>query len=163
MDEPEIVVAALSPAHAAIAAEWRYEGPWSVYDPREGELIGADKGYHAIIDRCTGGFLGYLCIGEEARVPGLDEAPDVVDVGIGLDPAFVGHGRGRAIVGPVLDWVVRETGKMTLRAVVQAWNERSLRLCSGLGFEVCGHHVVEQDGDKVDYVVLLRSDFPATP
>ena len=45
-----------------------------------------------------------MCLGAEARVPGLTEEVDVLDVGIGLDPEIVGQGKGRSIVAPVLEW-----------------------------------------------------------
>jgi ribosomal-protein-alanine N-acetyltransferase len=153
---PEIEVTVLTPGHAAAAARWRYEGPWSRYDPREGERITAEGGYHAIVERRTGTFLGYVCLGAEARVPGLAEEPGVLDVGIGLDPAVVGRGRGRSIVGPVLAWIDARSGGAGLRAVVQSWNRRSLRLCEHLGFTVSGHHLAEQEGGHVDYAVLRR-------
>lgn len=152
----EVEVVPLTPAHAAAVATWRYDGPWSLYDPRDGEDMSADAGYHALVDPRTGAFLGYLCVGQEARVPGLAEEPGVADVGVGLDPALVGRGRGRTIVGPALDWAAAHTGASSLRAVVQAWNERSLRLCARLHFAVSGHHVAVQDGRSVDYVVLRR-------
>lgn len=155
-EEAEVEVTALTAGHAAAASRWRYEGPWAVYDPRDGEQIAAEDGYHAIVERKTGRFLGYVCIGAEARVHGLGEEPGVVDVGVGLDPAVVGHGRGRSIVGPALTWVEERGAGTPLRAVVQAWNRRSLRLFERLGFTVEGHHVAEQAGGLVDYVVLRR-------
>jgi len=153
---PDIEVTPLDPAHGAVVASWRYEGPWSVYNPLDEAAPAAELGYRSIIDRSSGTFLGYVCTGQEARVPGLDAEEGVLDVGIGLDPAIVGRGRGASIVGPALDWVERTSGLSELRAVVQSWNARSLRLCARLGFEVSGHHVAHQDGTIVDYVVLRR-------
>ena len=43
-----------------------------------------------------------------------------------------------------------------LRAVVQGWNERSLRLARGLGFRDAGTHQCVQDGKPVTYVLLVR-------
>ncbi len=56
----------------------------------------------------------------------------------------------------VLDHVRRLCGEGQLRAVVQGWNERSLRLARGLGFRDAGTHRCVQDGGEVSYVVLLR-------
>ena len=47
-------------------------------------------------------------------------------------------------------------GDRPLRAVVQRWNERSLRLARGLGFRDAGTHQCVQDGNDVSYVVLVR-------
>ena len=151
-----VVVRELTAHDAALVAGWRYEGPWAVYDPAGDGAVSADHGYHAIAERGTGRFVGYVCLGAEARVAGLDPRPGVVDVGVGLDPAVVGRGRGRSIAGPVLEWVERTTGAVALRAVVQSWNRRSLRLCERLGFEATGHHLAPGPGSPVDYVVLER-------
>jgi RimJ/RimL family protein N-acetyltransferase len=84
----------------------------------------------------------------------------VLDVGIGLDPAIVGQGKGCSIVRPVLEWAETTNEASELRAVVQAWNERSLRLFYGLAFRAAGHHEVRQAGSVVDYAVLRRAYRP---
>lgn len=152
-----VQVRALSSDEALAVTAWRYEAPWSVYDGRIDELISSDKGYQAIVEQGTDRFLGFICSGEDARVPGLTEEEGVLDVGVGLDPAIVGKGNGRLVVGSALDALARGTDACQLRTVVQAWNERSLRLCHGLGFEDAGHLVVGHDGGSVDYVVLRKT------
>jgi len=141
---------------AAAVAAWRYEGPWSVYDGRQDEQISAEKGYTAIVDE-EDRFLGYVCIGEEARVAGLTEEPGVLDVGVGLDPLVVGRGHGASILVPLLEVVAASSPATTLRALVQSWNERSLRLCSRLGFREAGRHVAHGADGDVEYVVVVRS------
>lgn len=139
----------------AIAA-WRYQGPWSTYDPRPGDpLLTADAGYHAVVDE-TGSLIGYLCTGAEARVPGLAAEEGITDVGVGMRPDLVGRGLGSAFGAAVLDHVRGLGGDWPLRAVVQSWNERSLRLTRRLGFDVVGTHRCEQDGREVSYTILVR-------
>jgi ribosomal-protein-alanine N-acetyltransferase len=156
----DVVVREVTPTEAAATTKWRYQGPWSVYDGKASDIVTAANGYHAIAERATDKFLGFVCLGAEARVPALAEDADVLDVGIGLDPAIVGQGKGRSIVLPVLEWAETTNEVSELRAVVQAWNERSLRLCYGLGFRATGHHEVRQAGSVVDYVVLRRAYRP---
>ena len=55
-----------------------------------------------------------------------------------------------------LRWADGRYGAPEMRAVVQSWNERSLRLCHRLGFRVAGRHCVEQGGVMVEYVVSRR-------
>jgi ribosomal-protein-alanine N-acetyltransferase len=43
-----------------------------------------------------------------------------------------------------------------LRAVVQAWNERSVRFTQALGFVDDHTHSCVQDGKPVEYLVLVR-------
>lgn len=141
---------------AEAIASWRYEGPWSTYDPRPGDpLLTADAGYHAVVDE-AGSLVGFLCTGAEARVPGLAAQEGIVDVGVGMRPDLVGHGLGSAFGGAVLDHVRGLSGDLPLRAVVQSWNERSLRLTRRLGFGPVGIHRCEQDGREVSYTILVR-------
>ena len=72
----------LTPADAEQIAGWHYDGPWQVYDMREGEpLPSAASGYFAISDDRDGTLIGFICLGAEARVPGLDGAEGIVDIG----------------------------------------------------------------------------------
>ncbi len=137
-------------------AKWHYDGPWSVYDPRPAEgLLQAEEGYFAVVDG-SGILLGFACIGAEARVPGLYEEPGIVDLGVGMDPERVGRGQGSAFLEAVIDHVHGIFGDVPMRAAVQAWNERALRLTARLGFRVIGSVSCVQDGKEVRYCVLHR-------
>lgn len=160
--EPAFRVRPLELSDAEAIAAWRYEGPWSVYDSRPGDgLLSAADGYHAVADE-AGSLVGFLCLGQEARVPGLAADENVVDVGVGMRPDLVGHGLGPAFGAAVLDYVRGRRGDLPLRAVVQSWNERSLRLTRRLGFRVNGTHSCIQDGREVSYTVLVLPPAPAT-
>ena len=76
---------------------------------------------------------------EDARVPGLPEADGTLDVGVGMRPDLVGRGLGPEFATTVLDFAAGR-GATTLRAVVQAWNTRSLRLVERLGVVRTGTH-----------------------
>lgn len=133
-------------------ATWSYPGPWAIYDVTT--PIDPQEGFWAVVDD-IGDIAGYACFGVEARVPGLEERPGVLDVGVGMRPDLTGQGRGREFAGAVLDHARDATGATSttsLRAVVQDWNERSRRLLAGLGFEETGdHHVGE-----LRYVIFER-------
>jgi RimJ/RimL family protein N-acetyltransferase len=149
------------PDAEAITA-WRYEGPWGAYDSRPGDgLLSAADGYHAVADK-TGALAGFLCLGQEARVPGLAADENIVDIGVGMRPDLVGHGLGTAFGTAVLDYVGGRCGDRPLRAVVQSWNERSLRLTRRLGFRENGTHRCIQDGREISYTVLVRGPATAT-
>ena len=142
-------------ADALAVATWRYDGPWSIYNVSEPTGLSSENGYHAIIDSPTGVLVGFLCLGTEARVPGLAKDAGIADLGVGIDPQLVGLGGGRTLISPVLEWVRSNWPNMKLRAVVQEWNERSLRLCLALGFEEVNRLQVVQKGQTVTYVVLV--------
>jgi ribosomal-protein-alanine N-acetyltransferase len=140
----------LADGDSAVIAAWRYPGPWARYDLPSDAVLRASDGYWAIdVDEVL---IGFVCLGAEARVPGLPEVPGTVDVGVGLDPARVGQGAGAGIGRQVLQWIESWHGPVPLRVVVQTWNERSLRLVTRLGFVRIGTHVV----DGAEYTVLRR-------
>ena len=141
----------LTPADLDDIAGWRYDDRWAVYDsdgPLDPEL-----GYWAVVEgsRENERLVGFGCLGEDARVPGLPEADGVLDVGVGMRPDLVGQGRGPEFAATVLDFA-HARGATRLRAVVQDWNIRSLRLVERLGFVRVGTHDV---GD-VTFVVVER-------
>ena len=141
----------LTPADLDDIAGWRYDDRWAVYDsdgPLDPEL-----GYWAVVEgsRENERLVGFGCLGEDARVPGLPEADGVLDVGVGMRPDLVGQGRGPEFAATVLDFA-HARGATRLRAVVQDWNLRSLRLVERLGFVRVGTHDV---GD-VTFVVVER-------
>lgn len=133
-------------------ASWSYPGPWAVYDVTA--PLDPAEGFWAVLDDTAEGsdVVGFACFGVEARVPGLEERPGVLDVGVGMRPDLTGHGRGRAFAEAVLAHAGQVSSARTLRAAVQEWNERSLRLLLGLGFVRTGTHRV---GD-VTYAVVER-------
>jgi [ribosomal protein S18]-alanine N-acetyltransferase len=153
---PGLHVRPLEPRDAEVVASWRYQGPWSIYDPRPGdEPLSAVAGYDAVVDD-AGWLVGFVCAGQEARVPGLAEADGTIDIGVGMRPDLVGRGLGRHFGAVVLGHLQARYGDRPLRAVVQDWNERSLRLARGLGFRDAGIHECVQDGQPVRYVLLVR-------
>jgi RimJ/RimL family protein N-acetyltransferase len=146
-----LVVRPLTTADAEEIARWRYDGPWSTYDSRPDEdPMPTDGDYLAVAGADGGPLVGFCCTDAEARVPGLDGEPGVLDIGLGMDPARVGAGHGLAFGTAVLD----HYGYGRLRAVVQSWNERSLRLTRSLGFVETGTHTCVQDGSPVRYTIV---------
>jgi RimJ/RimL family protein N-acetyltransferase len=151
-----LVVRPLTAADARRIARWRYDGPWKVYDSRpEDGLMSDNAAYVAVAGADGGPLVGFCCSGVEATVPGLPVDHSVLDVGVGMDPSLVGQGHGVQFATAVLDYYRNTTGTGRLRAVVQAWNERSIRLTRSLGFTEAGDHVCEQNGQQVIYKVLV--------
>lgn len=139
----------LTADQGAAMAEWRYPGPWAIYDSPG--AIDPAEGFWAVLDE-DGEVAGYACFGVEARVPGLEERSGVLDVGVGMRPGLTGQGRGREFATAVLEHGRAVTGARRLRAVVQAWNARSRALLGRLDFEETGTH----DVGELRYVVYER-------
>lgn len=144
---------------AVDVASWRYSGDWSVYDLSTPQpIIDNLASYRSVASGNE--VVGFYCTGVEARVAGMVDVPAILDVGMGMHPELVGRGNGARFGEVVLrDLEARHSG-VTLRAVVQSWNERSLTLTHRLGFQPVGKLVVVQDGRKLTYDVLHRSPTP---
>ena len=131
----------LERADARAIETWRYRGREAVYDT-DGATISADLGYYAL-DDASGELVGYCCYGEEARVPGLEDEPGVVDVGVGLRPDLLGGGWGASVTARVLHHGRSLYQASRFRVAVLAWNERSIRTVRRAGFEErCRHEML---------------------
>lgn len=146
----QLSVRTLSPADAREITTWQYDGPWSVYDSAETTAVD----YWAVVDTQDESLVGFYCTGVEARVPGLDEEPGVLDLGVGMRPDLVGAGNGPTFAAAVIRHLRTHTNATSVRAVVQSWNERSIRLSRGLGLEPVGSHECVQNDKVVTYAVL---------
>ena len=101
-------------------ATWTYLDEWSVYNssPKK-DLFTTETGYLAVV-----GFehtlVGFACSGVEARVLGLCEAADTLDVGLGMSPIFVVQMRGAEFGAAVVSYFQENTSASYLRVVVQS-------------------------------------------
>lgn len=140
---------------AAEVAAWRYDGGWSVYDISTSQpLLDNLAGYCTVVNGDK--LIGFFCTGIEARIAGMNEEPAILDVGMGMNPKLVGRGNGTRFGETVLEYLAVQHPGVTLRAVVQSWNERSLRLTRRLGFQDTGELTVIQSDRPVTYRVVRR-------
>ncbi|MGD9531216.1 MAG: GNAT family N-acetyltransferase [Dehalococcoidia bacterium] len=151
-----LVVRPVRETEARVIARWRYSGPWRVYDlGPNATTVNAANGYEAVADHSSDELVGFCCSGEEARVPGLRGEPDLVDVGLGMAPEWVGAGHGAEFGRVVVGHYRAMHPGVALRAAVQSWNKRSLRVTVRLGFVDRGHHECAQGGQDVRYSVMV--------
>lgn len=152
----QLLVRPLTTEDAGQIAQWRYDGPWRIYDSRPEDGLMCDNAAYLAVAGVDGGpLVGFCCSGAEATVPGLKPEDGMLDVGVGMSPAMVGQGNGVRFASAVLNHYRSTTGIHRLRAVVQSWNERSLRLTRSLGFVEVGKHTCEQSGATVEYTVVI--------
>lgn len=138
-------------------ATWSYLDEWSVYNSSPtSDLFTTEAGYLAVVGS-ENVLVGFACSGVEARVPGLNEAVDTLDVGLGMNPIFVGQGHGAKLGAAVVSHFQESTNASYLRVVVQSWNERSLNLARNLGFKEVGIHECDQNDSIVAYTALLKA------
>jgi [ribosomal protein S18]-alanine N-acetyltransferase len=137
--------------------EWRYPGQWSVYDIDSPQVVLDELDqYWAVTDACGDSLVGFVCAGAAARVPGLNADPVLLDVGVGMSPDLAGQGRGSDFGRAVLEHLARHFPGRPLRAVIQAWNERSLRFAASMGFVGVGELVSSQGGRATRYRIVAK-------
>lgn len=151
----ELRLAPLTREEAELTSRWRYTPELATYDGTTAaisEMLDPANRYHSI--HLVGDYIGYVCVGADARVKGLPAMAGVDDVGIGLAPGRVGRGLSRWLLPAVINSLEAEgvlTGSV-LRAVILDWNQRSLAAAKRAGFAVVGEYLV---GER-RFIVLTR-------
>ncbi|MBJ7338189.1 GNAT family N-acetyltransferase [Mycolicibacterium sp.] len=147
-----LLVRPMSVDDARRVAGWRYRERWSTYDLSSPAGLLEELHLYSAVTDSAHAVVGFVCVGSAARVPGLDADPPFVDVGVGMDPDVVGKGSGRTFGKAVLDHLARRYPDRPLRAVVQAWNVRSLRFAVQCGFVDVG----DMSSSDVPYRILVK-------
>jgi RimJ/RimL family protein N-acetyltransferase len=142
----------MTAADAELVARWRYDGDWAVYDvPSAATILDLLPVYFVVEDGTD--VIGFLCIGAAARVAGMTEEKDTVDLGVGMRPDLTGRGDGTEFGTVVLRFVEERFPGTAVRAAVQSWNTRSLSLTRSLGFAPLAEHMTSQ----VRYQIVVRT------
>jgi len=84
--------------YAEAITQWKYDGEYSFYDNRDGNVSGYMDGTYFVCVGLDGEMIGYYCFGDDARVPTVEEGvycDEYLDVGLGLRPDLCGRGLGR--------------------------------------------------------------------
>lgn len=127
----------VQPADAMEFESYSYPPPYDFYDSAPGSARGfldPKNRYVAIIDGGAS-LWGFGCLGSEAQVPGglYDPTGSVLDLGVGMSPARVGAGHGRAFCAAIVGHGASQ-GTTKLQVTVADFNIRSLRIWWVLGF-----------------------------
>lgn len=114
---------------------WTYPEPYDLYnmdDDEEtlSELL--DGSYYASTNE-VGELIGFVCIGEAARVPGgysagIYDNEQVVDIGLGMRPDLTGRGQGGYFLQESLRFIHHLTHHSPIQLVVAAFNERAVKV-----------------------------------
>ena len=151
---PGLTFRPLTEEDARAISEWRYTGEYALYDPGPDSvetLTNPEYDYFAALG-ARAELIGYCCFGADARVPGLEEEPGVLDVGGGLRPDLTGIGLGAGFRRASCALGRELYAPTRFRVVVAAFNRRAQRVVAALGFEPEGFHST----DERDFVVLTR-------
>jgi GNAT superfamily N-acetyltransferase len=144
---PALRLGPLTREEAEWTSRWRYRPELATYDGTANAIAGMldpANHYHSI--RLDGEYVGYVCVGADARVAGLPALAGVDDIGIGLAPDRVGRGLSRWLL-PAVITALQARGALSgslLPAVILDWNHRSITAAQHAGFAVTGEHHVGQ-------------------
>ena len=93
----------------------------------------------------------------ELRGMGLSRCKHVVELGVGVLPAYTGRGIGTALLRHALDWATRY-GYLKVRLLVIATNARAIHVYEKLGFKESGRfeREVRTSRGLVDLLIMER-------
>jgi RimJ/RimL family protein N-acetyltransferase len=146
--------------YARMVVAWRYPDPYEMYnaDPANladdvAALINPEYNYYAIFN-ASKEFVAFCCFGADAQVAGGAYADPALDVGAGIRPELTGLGYGGAIIQAILKFGARRFNPPAFRVTVAAFNQRALRACKSVGFQVKARF--DRPSDQSEFVVLLK-------
>jgi RimJ/RimL family protein N-acetyltransferase len=157
-------------------SEWTYDPPYDFYDfdPSDWPLIlDPSAGFVAVDadpallptvvndeDEADWQLVGYICLGQNAQVPGGYQAgiyrERATDLGLGLRPELTGHGLGETFVRAAVAYAQAQSGGLPVRLVVATFNRRAITVYQRAGFE-SGVRFFSQTRDRmIEYLVMVR-------
>jgi ribosomal-protein-alanine N-acetyltransferase len=147
----------LTAQQAEDIAGWRHPPPYDTYDvdgDEVGHLLLPDYRYHAVLDGDQ--MIGYCCFGEDARVAGGRYDDALLDVGWGMRPELMGHGRGCEFVAAIVGFGERSYAPDVMGVTIAEFNRRSQRVAAGAGFTRETNRFTAPDGMR--FIQLERGN-----
>ena len=143
---------------------WRYEAPYTLYNPDPADLeadlaglLDPANGYYSAHD-AQGALVAFRCFGPDAQVPGGDYRAGALDTGGGLRPDLTGRGLGGAVLDAGLAFGRATFRPPAFRVTVAAFNARALRTCTRAGFVPV--QTFQSPANGREFIVLLRPEEP---
>lgn len=147
-------------AHAI--GSWRYEPPYSFYNPAAEALDEVlaemlDGSYYAVLDD-RGGLAGFVAFGATAQVPGGHThgayRDDALDIGLGMRPDLTGRGLGREFLRACIDFAWERYSPPMLRLSVAIFNKRAITVYERAGFQAGPIVPSPTPGGETDFLVM---------
>lgn len=92
---------------------------------------------------------------------GFHDRPDaagMIEIGLGVEPAFRGQGYAQEMLRSMWGWVIDQPGVVTLRYTVSPDNAPSQAIIRKLGFAYMGQQIDEEDGPE-DIFEMSAADY----
>lgn len=137
---------------------WQYEPPYDFYNNKSSDSEMAElmnETYFAVLNKKQE-TTGFFCTGESAQVPSGNSykayEEDCIDVGLGMNPALVGKGKGMEFGLFVLYSIEETYQKLPVRLTVALFNKRALHLYKKLGFVLDKRF----SSDTVEFITMVK-------
>lgn len=146
---------------AKMISTWQYEEPFSIYNMEDSEeciseLLNGEY-YYAMNEQNL--LVGYICIGDAARVPGGYPAgiyeDEFLDIGLGLKPEYTGRGKGLDFLAAALNFLNKRFNTNKYQLVVAEFNVRAINVYERIGF-IKGARLNSKFEDKEICFVSMR-------
>lgn len=139
---------------------WKYERPYDFYNNEINEeeiKERLDGSYQALFDE-KGEVLGFLCMGETARIPVGNQYgvynENFIDIGLGMSPDYVGKGYGYDFCSFIINYIRENNKGIPIRLSVATFNKRAIHLYAKLGFVKKGKFTT----DSADFITMVKED-----
>lgn len=153
--------------HAIAILNWRYPFPYDRYnfnpDNFREDLYNLldDKNAFFAISNLRGELEGYCTFGSDGRVPGGRYNNEALDIGMGIRPDLVGHGRAKSYAMAVARYGVNQYQTKQLRVTIAEFNQRAQRVWKQLGFEQIERFI--KIGTQEQFVIMTRAVSQSLP
>jgi [ribosomal protein S18]-alanine N-acetyltransferase len=148
----------LEKEHVLAILNWRYTSPYDYYN-FDADTIQEDLRYLLDSKNAFCAILnlqeeleGYCSFGSDGQVPGGDYSREALDIGMGIRPDLVGHGRGRQYAQAVVRYGAHQYRVKHLRVTIAEFNKRAQRVWKQLGFEQVEKFV--KIGSEEEFVIM---------
>jgi RimJ/RimL family protein N-acetyltransferase len=119
-------------------------------------FLGSDVHCHVLVE--TDELVGFVTFGSDGHVPGGDYTSDALDIGLGIDPALTGGGRGKRYIQAATAFARSAFEVQALRVTIAANNVRAQRAWKSVGFHETGKFVAPDTVMGTKKFVILELD-----
>ena len=147
-------VVELSEQHARAVCSWRYDPPFDVYNTPAYDL--AQEAGWAITDpdARAGQFRGITSNDSLIGFSRVFRRQGLLLLGVGMDPALTGAGRGHEFIEIVVGDVAARFPGQRIEAEVRTFNQRAIRCYRSAGFEDAGARTIHPLDEDITVVVM---------
>lgn len=155
----ELIIENMNEESVRDILSWVYDKPYDFYNNEltdEDMKEKLDGSYYALVN--DNQLFGFFCTGENAQVPVGKKigvySVDSIDMGLGMNPKFVGKGNGFEFCSFILRYIEKNNKGTPIRLTVAKFNQRAIHLYDKLGFV----KKAEFSTDFAEFMTMVKKD-----